>query len=82
ILPLGTELDKIDATLARADTADLWDAAALTALDRHLETEPFLIRISAAKRLRDRAEREARRDGSSRVTIAHLESALREREPA
>lgn len=82
ILPLGTELDKIDATLARADTADLWDSNALSALDRHLESEPFLIRISAAKRLRDRAERQAQRDGSTRVTAAHVATALREREPA
>ncbi|MDD2859790.1 MAG: chlorophyllide a reductase subunit Z [Acidiphilium sp.] len=82
ILPLGTELDKIDPTPARADAAGLWEPAALAALDRHLETEPFLIRISAAKRLRDRAEREARHEGSARVTTAHVEAAFRERVPA
>ncbi|HQT85295.1 MAG: chlorophyllide a reductase subunit Z [Acidiphilium sp. 37-64-53] len=82
ILPLGTELDKIDATPAKADTADLWDAGALAALDRHLADEPYLIRISAAKRLRDRAERCAQHDGSPRVTEAHVATALRERELA
>ena len=41
-------------------------------LDEHLETEPFLVRISAAKRLRDRAERDMRQAGEDRVTVERV----------
>ena len=70
ILPLGTELDRVEATpsrLARID-ASAWDEAAQRILDEYLETQPFLVRISAAKRLRDQAERDARAAGEDRVT--------------
>ena len=82
ILPLGTDLDRIDATLSRAQTqpvdADLlqWDPAAQAALDRHLESEPFLTRISAAKRTRERIERAARQAGSIIVTAADVAATL------
>jgi chlorophyllide a reductase subunit Z len=78
ILPLGTELDKVDATPAKVGALppDSWDDAAQAELDRHVENEPFLVRISAAKRLRDRAEREALRAGERKVTRAHVERAL------
>jgi chlorophyllide a reductase subunit Z len=56
ILPLGTELDEIDATPARLHEALPWDAEAEAALASAL-SEPVLVRISAAKRLRDAAER-------------------------
>ena len=79
ILPLGTELDKIEATPAKSDAVLLWDEAALRALDRALEREPFLIRISAAKQLRERAEQVARADGSDRVTIQHFATAAPDR---
>ena len=65
ILPLGTELDRVDATpgrLGRTGTSP-WDADAQDAARRLVEQEPFLIRISAAKRLRDRAERDALQAG-------------------
>ena len=69
ILPLGTELDRIEATPARpTSTAVLpWDTAAQIALDAAVEAEPFLVRISAAKRLRERVERDARMAGAHSV---------------
>lgn len=67
ILPLSTDLDRIEATPARASQP--WDDEARELLDVHLETEPFLVRISAAKRLRERIERAAREAGETRVTV-------------
>jgi chlorophyllide a reductase subunit Z len=78
ILPLGTELDKVGSTPAKlaAVPPDAWDERAQTLLDQAVEAEPFLLRISAAKRIKDRAEREAIRDGERKVTAAHVERAL------
>jgi 3,8-divinyl chlorophyllide a/chlorophyllide a reductase subunit Z len=61
ILPLGTELDKIEATHARPHAELTWDAEASARLEALVENEPVLVRISAAKRLRDQAERIARK---------------------
>lgn len=73
ILPLGTELDKVDPTHARISRAleQLpWDEAAELALERAVEALPVLTRISAAKQLRDATERLAREAGEARVTAA------------
>ena len=72
ILPLGTELDKVEATPARAHQELQWDEDAKAALDDLVETQPVLVRISAAKRLRDLAERDARRAGEHRVTATRV----------
>ena len=76
ILPLGTELDKVDATPSRLVSALPWDDSARRRLDDLVEAEPVLVRISAAKALRDRAERTARNRGEGIVTVADLEGAV------
>lgn len=70
ILPLAKYLDEIDATPSRLHDELPWDDDAKKSLDSLVESQPVLIRISAAKKLRDQAEREARRVGTPRVTIA------------
>lgn len=78
ILPLGTDMDKVDATPARNEAQLTWDNDAKTRLDQLVEAQPVLIRISAAKRLRDAAERTARERGETTVTADCLAEALLE----
>ncbi|MFC0389411.1 chlorophyllide a reductase subunit Z [Muricoccus vinaceus] len=78
ILPLGTELDRVDATPARAAQVDSWDPDALALVQARVEQEPFLLRISAAKRWRERVEAAARREGEARVTAARAARCLAE----
>ena len=68
ILPLGTELDRVEATPTRLDAPLTWEEEAEAALDRAVATVPVVARISAAKRLRDLAEKAARDRGAVRVT--------------
>ncbi len=75
ILPLATSLDKIEATPSRVHRELAWDEDAKLALDRMVDSQPVLVRISAAKRLRDAAERGARRSGVERVTADILAQA-------
>jgi hypothetical protein len=60
MIPLGTDLDKVDATPARLQPELDWNDDAKTEFDRLVDAHPVLVRISAAKRLRDAAERDAR----------------------
>lgn len=72
ILPLGEALDKVDATPARLAKPMPWDEDAKHELEELVESQPYLVRISAAKRLRDLAEQDARNGGSSAVTRDHV----------
>jgi chlorophyllide a reductase subunit Z len=81
IIPLGSELDRVEATPARPVAASTtpWDAAAHRLLEQYVEAEPVLVRISAAKRLRDRVELDARRAGEDLVTadrVARTQASL------
>ncbi|MFC3692353.1 chlorophyllide a reductase subunit Z [Chenggangzhangella methanolivorans] len=67
ILPLAQDLDRVEATPSRAHAELAWEPQAQDALDALLEAQPILIRISAARRLRDAAERSARQRGSASV---------------
>ncbi|MEO0907635.1 MAG: chlorophyllide a reductase subunit Z [Pseudomonadota bacterium] len=82
ILPLGTDMDKGAATPARAQSAITWDEDAKARLDELVEKQPVLVRISAAKRLRDAAEGHARQNGASTVSADCLAEALLEGERA
>ena len=75
ILPLGTDLDRVVATPARLHREMSWEKDAESALDTLVAAEPVLIRISAAKGLRDAAERSAAGSGAEIVTIDHLRRA-------
>jgi chlorophyllide a reductase subunit Z len=72
ILPLATDMDKVDPTPARLHAELPWDDDAKKAFDLIIEEQPILIRISAAKRLRDAAERSARQAGETRVTAKRI----------
>ena len=69
ILPLGTEMDRIDATPSRASGVGSmpWEPEAHQMFEEMIEAEPVLVRISAAKRIRDRAEQDARAAGQEKV---------------
>jgi chlorophyllide a reductase subunit Z len=84
ILPLGTDLDKVEATPARAEMQDRfpWDEDAAALLHEYVETEPFLVRISAAKRMREKVERDALHALEERVTVARVTSSLSAFAPA
>ena len=67
ILPLASQMDKVDATPAKPLRQLPWTPSAKSMLDEMVEQQPVLIRISVAKRIRDRAERESRSAGLEQV---------------
>jgi chlorophyllide a reductase subunit Z len=85
ILPLASELDKVDATPSRLHRELRWTEAAKARLDELVCAEPVLLRISAAKRMRDAAERVAQQAGDDTVDIECLpqaRGAAKQMEPA
>jgi chlorophyllide a reductase subunit Z len=76
MIPLGTDLDRVEATPARLHHELPWDDDALALLDREVGSHPVLVRISAAKRLRDRIEAMARGAGEERVTATSARHVL------
>ena len=81
ILPLGTDMDKGEATPARtthnAPTTP-WNEAAQARLQAIVANQPVLVQISAAKRLRDESEKRARDAGDATVEADHVNKAGRE----
>ncbi len=75
ILPLSTQLDAVEPTPARSQPELIWDNDAAADLAELIEAQPVLVRISAARRLRDAAERAARLDSSTVVKAAHFAAA-------
>ena len=75
ILPLGSDMDKVEPTLARERAQKPWQQQAQAALADLVSRQPVLVQISAAKRLRDQAELVARNLDLPEVTEAHVRSA-------
>ena len=68
ILPLGSQMDAVEATPSRLMEELTWDEEAQRALDELVRSYPVLTRISAAKQLRDAAEASTRAKGCVSVT--------------
>ena len=74
IIPLGTEMDKVDATLVRQKLlANLqWAEDAQKAVADYVQSQPVLVQISVAKLLRDRVERAAETASEELITLERV----------
>lgn len=77
ILPMATDMDQVEKTRARGTVEVVWMDEAKQRLDELVEARPVLVRISAAKQLRDAAERFAREEKLDSVNIECVERAAR-----
>jgi len=70
-------MDQVEATQARGHVVPdaRWHDEAQALLRECIAQQPVLVQISAAKRLRDRAEGEARRAGEDSVTRQRVDAA-------
>jgi chlorophyllide a reductase subunit Z len=77
ILPLGSDMDKVEATQARGLVTPnaTWQDDAQALLRELIQHQPVLVQISAAKRLRDQSEQISRITGGETVTREHVEAA-------
>jgi len=80
ILPLGTDMDKVDASLTRTYRSNSlpWDQDAQKLVADYIKTRPVLIQISAAKEMRDRVEQDAEKAEEERITAARVKSSCKE----
>jgi chlorophyllide a reductase subunit Z len=72
ILPLAVDLDQVERTPSLIHREMAWAEDAKDELDRLVARKPVLVRISAAKSLRDAAERAARAEKAERVEFELL----------
>ncbi len=78
IIPLSTQMDAVEATPSRMLRPLSWQPEATAALDALVDAQPVLVRISAAKRIRDAAERAARAAGEGLITQERVRSVSHE----
>jgi chlorophyllide a reductase subunit Z len=80
ILPLGTDMDKVDASLTRTYRSNAlpWDQDAQKLVADYIKTRPVLIQISAAKEMRDRVEQDAEKASEERITAARVKASCKE----
>jgi chlorophyllide a reductase subunit Z len=80
ILPLATDMDKVDASLTRTYRYNAlpWDQDAQKLVADYIKNRPVLIQISAAKELRDRIEQDAEKASEERITAARVKSSCKE----
>ena len=80
ILPLGTDMDKVDASLTRTYRSNSlpWDQDAQKLVADYIKTRPVLVQISAAKELRDRVEQDAEKASEERITAERVKSSCKE----
>ena len=80
ILPLGTDMDKVDASLTRTYRSNSlpWDQDAQKLVADYIKTRPVLVQISAAKEMRDHVEHDAEKAGEERITAERVKSSCKE----